>query len=482
MSLTLFFALPVAAFQNVDVNDACGDGATEGEDCGMEDGHPTTEGTCQPAGGDLLVCTAAAATTPEATTPADDSDQIIPTFSIPIPTVSLSPIREYEADEIVNTETGTTSVRVTYIDIPWMVDYVEGAYRYAVFVGAILAVVMLMLGGLQWMTSGGDASRVTAAKKRINNAVVGLVLVIGSYTLLATISEDFILLQPTKIRSVIPDQYEWVGTPDEDAPTPSGGTYTASGSSSNSSNAAHRDSMFSICREGGTLDDLKAVLPVWVDSGRRGAAVYVRGGRTGTRNCTWNVRRGQAGIDWLTNHLTGRGISFPSNPTLAQLTPIYEQQVLGPIFADGRACGDCVSWTQQLHRCAGRQWPTVNDIKFAGSPYKIADAATCREAIASIPGGLQFGDAFYTNNVGHQFTYTGGEGLPYEIVEMGGWVTCRTRVAGLGGTPMACISTHGLDEYLTWVDRPRGRGAATGTTGGRSSGGNCMIFRLYPVR
>jgi hypothetical protein len=133
-----------------------------------------------------------------------------------------------------------------------------------------------------------------------------------------------------------------------------------------------------------------------------------------------------------------------------------------------------------MHHCAGHSWPTVNDIKFTGSRYKIADAATCREAIDSIPGGLQFGDAFYSNNVGHQFTYAGGEGLGYDIVEMGGRVTCRTRVAGLGGNAMACISTHSLEVYIPWIDRPRGRGAATGTTGGRRSGGNCMIFRLYP--
>jgi hypothetical protein len=119
-------------------------------------------------------------------------------------------------------------------------------------------------------------------------------------------------------------------------------------------------------------------------------------------------------------------------------------------------------------------------MKTPESRYLIANEPTCAQAAANARGGLQFGDAFYSYNVGHMFTYTGGEGLSYEIIEMGGRVNCRTRVPGIGGPrAMACISTHATKEdYFTWIDRPRT--SSTATTGGRRGSGNCLLFRYFP--
>ncbi|MFH1098890.1 MAG: pilin [Candidatus Uhrbacteria bacterium] len=72
--------------------------------------------------------------------------------------------------------------------------YIATAYRYAIPVAAIFAVVAIMIGGIIWMTSGGvgDFSR---AKTIIFNAIIGLVLVMGSYVTLKTINPDLVQLQ-----------------------------------------------------------------------------------------------------------------------------------------------------------------------------------------------------------------------------------------------------------------------------------------------
>jgi hypothetical protein len=489
--LTLPFAFPVAAFQSVDVNEECGSGATEGEDCGQEGGVDTTEGTCQSIGtGGILVCTASediGTATSSGENPANVNDAILPRFSIPIPTISLGEIRRYTKEESKVTDSGTISVSTTYTEIPWLADYISGAYRYAVFVGSILAAVMIMIGGVQWMTAAGSADRVGAAKKRISNATIGLILIIGTHTLLMTIDPQLTTLNPLKITRVDPDEFIYTGGPDDSAYSStgeggysiaSGGGSSSGGSSgssggSSSGGSSHRDSMFSVCEDSGDINTLKQVLPVWVSAGRQGAAVYVRGGRTRTRDCSSNAR-----VTWLRSELTRRNVTFPADGDRSTLKGIYDREVVSKIFAAGRACGDCVSWTQQLFKCAGHPWINIIDMKTPESQYLVGTGDTCREAAANAQGGLQFGDAFYSNNVGHMFTYTGGQNLGYEIIEMGGRVNCRSAVPGVGGNGIACISTHtSKDNYFTWIDRPRT--SSTATTGGRRGRGNCMVFRYF---
>ena len=59
------------------------------------------------------------------------------------------------------------------------------------FVG-IGALVMIVIEGIKYMTSGGDQSKIGDAKRRIWNAVWGLILALISYILLQTINPDLI--------------------------------------------------------------------------------------------------------------------------------------------------------------------------------------------------------------------------------------------------------------------------------------------------
>ena len=69
-----------------------------------------------------------------------------------------------------------------------MVNYFAGLYTWLVVAVAIIAVVALMIGGLQWMTSRGNSGQAQKALKIISNAIIGLVLTLGSYSILYLIN------------------------------------------------------------------------------------------------------------------------------------------------------------------------------------------------------------------------------------------------------------------------------------------------------
>lgn len=61
--------------------------------------------------------------------------------------------------------------------------YVEAMYQFLLIAGAIVAVTMLMIAGLQYATARGQSKQVEQAKKRINNAVVGIILLLLAYNI-----------------------------------------------------------------------------------------------------------------------------------------------------------------------------------------------------------------------------------------------------------------------------------------------------------
>jgi hypothetical protein len=109
-----------------------------------------------------------------------------PKLAIPIPNLKLS---------------GITNVQ-DYLVFPWLAQYIGAIYTYVTGAAGVVAGVMLIVGGFQYMTAGGDASRAGAAKTRIVDATVGLFLVLGSYMILATVNPTLVELSDLQIRKV----------------------------------------------------------------------------------------------------------------------------------------------------------------------------------------------------------------------------------------------------------------------------------------
>ncbi|MCF6276765.1 MAG: hypothetical protein L3J07_02865 [Candidatus Magasanikbacteria bacterium] len=106
-----------------------------------------------------------------------------------------------------------------YFVVPFLGEYISAVYKFAVAAGSIFAVIMIIVAGLQWMipgnitSSGGGDSKETInkAKKRIAGAVTGLILLVGSYTLLYTINPNLVEFNGLKVQFVNPEPFPaWI--------------------------------------------------------------------------------------------------------------------------------------------------------------------------------------------------------------------------------------------------------------------------------
>lgn len=65
-----------------------------------------------------------------------------------------------------------------------LADFIKFFYEYGFGIASIIAVLVIIVAGLQWATSAGNTSTIQAAKKRIGGAIIGLTLLGLSYTIL----------------------------------------------------------------------------------------------------------------------------------------------------------------------------------------------------------------------------------------------------------------------------------------------------------
>ncbi len=61
---------------------------------------------------------------------------------------------------------------------------ITSAISLLFIIAALLAFVYLVLGGIQWITSGGDKAGMEAARNKITHAVVGLIVVGAAYAIM----------------------------------------------------------------------------------------------------------------------------------------------------------------------------------------------------------------------------------------------------------------------------------------------------------
>lgn len=74
-------------------------------------------------------------------------------------------------------------------------EYIIAIYNWSLRALAILAVVMIMVGGFRWITAGGNATVTGKAKDQIISALVGLLIGLGSYALLNFINPSLTVLR-----------------------------------------------------------------------------------------------------------------------------------------------------------------------------------------------------------------------------------------------------------------------------------------------
>ena len=129
--------------------------------------------------------------------PARAVNDSMPKLQVPIPDVSL-PGEFLKFSEMTCTGEGKNKT----CSIPWIAEYIAAVYKYAIGIVGILATVVMMVGGIIWLTAGGNATRVGEAKSWITASLTGLVIALSSYMILYQINPDLIKFKPIKVTVV----------------------------------------------------------------------------------------------------------------------------------------------------------------------------------------------------------------------------------------------------------------------------------------
>jgi len=70
-------------------------------------------------------------------------------------------------------------------------DLIGAAIGSAFLIAFLLVFVMLVFGGVQWITSGGDKENTQKAKDRITSALVGIAIIGGAWALMRVVEFFF---------------------------------------------------------------------------------------------------------------------------------------------------------------------------------------------------------------------------------------------------------------------------------------------------
>ncbi len=98
------------------------------------------------------------------------------------------------------------SNQATQCSLPYIAIYIQAIFGYAMGIIGILAAICIMVGGVIYITSAGNATRIATAKSWIGGSVAGLVIGLSSYVLLVQVNPDLVGLKSIKIGIVERDE------------------------------------------------------------------------------------------------------------------------------------------------------------------------------------------------------------------------------------------------------------------------------------
>ena len=58
-------------------------------------------------------------------------------------------------------------------------------------VGGLAVIIMFLWGAIEWITAGGDSSKVGKARDKITQSIIGLVVLVGSFVIISYVGKVF---------------------------------------------------------------------------------------------------------------------------------------------------------------------------------------------------------------------------------------------------------------------------------------------------
>ncbi len=123
-----------------------------------------------------------------AQTPAPKQQMDAPKINIPIPGMPSLATYEFTPGETVS--------------IPWIAEYMVAIYKYSITLGSIFAVVILMIGGILYLTAGGIPANVKKANTMIFGAITGLAVLMCAHLVLSIINPNLVKLSGLNTETV----------------------------------------------------------------------------------------------------------------------------------------------------------------------------------------------------------------------------------------------------------------------------------------
>lgn len=81
-------------------------------------------------------------------------------------------------------------------------EYIIAIFKYSIGIIGIISAIVLMFGGIRWLTAGGNGSAIDEAKTYIAGSLSGLILTLGSFLLLSTINLKLTELTVTPVKRI----------------------------------------------------------------------------------------------------------------------------------------------------------------------------------------------------------------------------------------------------------------------------------------
>ncbi len=82
-------------------------------------------------------------------------------------------------------------------------DYVKYIFNFAIWVSGLIALVVLIYGGFRYLTSAGSPEKVKDAKEQIAAALLGLLILFGSYLILISINPELVVFHLKELSPII---------------------------------------------------------------------------------------------------------------------------------------------------------------------------------------------------------------------------------------------------------------------------------------
>lgn len=107
----------------------------------------------------------------------------LPLLSFPPTVAAVEMFQKWDSctETITNPDTGKSSVGATLRCLPILLNNVVNGFL--IFVGAV-ALFLIIYSGIKFVTSGGDAKKVTEARQIMTYAIIGVVVVLSSFAII----------------------------------------------------------------------------------------------------------------------------------------------------------------------------------------------------------------------------------------------------------------------------------------------------------